>query len=195
MSERNIEHPVWDVYDQRRTVRLREKYFAARLCSLERQNFAMEVVIAVTATTSAIAALTFWNTTTGQLIWQTLLILSALVAIAKPIMKTADKIQRLDELLPQYRLIEHELYKIEVAVRQRGQFDNDLIDRFAKVLDRMDSIVVKPYEHSMSKRLKKRCEAEVASELPPARFYVPSTVPNVKGQTQAGTTATAATTA
>lgn len=182
MTERDLEHPVWDVYDQRRTVRLREKYFSARLCTLERQNFAMEVLVAITASTSAIAALTFWNTATGQVIWQTLLVLSALIAIAKPIMKTGDKIQRLDELLPQYRLIEHELYKIEVAVRQRGKFDGELIGRFAKVLDRMDSIVVKPYEHSMSKRLKKRCEEEIDSELPPARFYVPSEVSNVKGQ-------------
>lgn len=178
MTDRNLEHPVWDVYDQRRTVRLREKYFAARLCRLERQNFAMEVLVAITASTSAIAALTYWNTPTGQTIWQTFLVLSALVAIAKPIMKTTDKIQRLDELLPQYRLIEHELYKIEVAVRQRGSFDSELIDRFGKVLDRMDSIVVKPYEHSMSKRLKQRCEEEVGRELPSSRFYVPSEVQN-----------------
>jgi hypothetical protein len=174
MKQRNPEHPAWQVYDVRRTARLRQKYFSCRLNQLQRMSRAMEIVVAATASSSAVAALSLWNTTTGQHWWQGLLVISAVVAIAKPVMGLSQEIQRLDELLPEYRLIEHLLFKIQVRIQQRNAFDADLQEEFNGILDRMDSIVVKPYESGLRKGLRTKCELEVDSELPSEDFIIPT---------------------
>ncbi len=58
MAERDLEHPVWDADDRRPTVRLRDKYFSARLRMAEQHNFAMDAMVAVAEPASECRALT-----------------------------------------------------------------------------------------------------------------------------------------
>lgn len=46
-------HPVWNVYNEQRTARLNILYLQAKLKRLHRESFWMELVIAVSASTSA----------------------------------------------------------------------------------------------------------------------------------------------
>lgn len=170
---RDLEHPIWDVHDMRRTARLSVKYYCVRLVHLERKNFWMEVMLAITASGSAIAGLAFWNTELGVVAWQVLIVLSALLAVAKPLMKITDQIQRLESVVTGYRIVEHDLQKIEVAARQRKAYDEDLQNRFAAVLERMDALITKPSEYRTNGKLQRRCQEEVDRELPCERFYVP----------------------
>lgn len=170
---RDPEHPVWDVYDQLRTSRLNVKYYSCRVAALQRQNFWVEIILAATASGSAVAGLTLWNTPGGRPIWQMLLVGAAVLAVAKPLLQFTDRIQRLEELVGSYRLLEHELRKIEIAVRQRKQYDAELQERFASTLDKMNDIYSKKGEYKQYDKLRTRCEAEVAQELPSRRFFIP----------------------
>lgn len=171
---RDPNDPVWDVYDELRTALLNVKYYSCRTASLQRQNFWIELLIAATATGSAVAGFTFWATSVGKPIWQALMVVSALLAIAKPLLRLTERIQTFQELVGDYRGAEYDLRKIEVAIKQRGTFDKDLKERFSRALDRMAEAAVKSSgEYRVHKAMRERCEAEVLQELPTAHFFLP----------------------
>lgn len=165
--------PVWDVYDLYRTARLNVKYNTGRLYSLNRFNFWMEVILAVTVPSSAVAGLTLWETTIGKIIWSLLGILSSLLAIAKPLLGLTKRIQELEELCAGYRVLDHDLQKIVIGIHQRGAYDDELRRMFVNALDREGQLVSVSKETKEDTELKKRCEAEVLQELPVDSFFIP----------------------
>lgn len=165
---------VWDVYDQFRTARLSCKYYSARLAHYERVNFWIELVLAATASGSAIAALAFWYTASGRIIWTALTVLSAILAVAKPLLKLTERIQKLDELATGYSLLDHDYKKLEVKIRQARAFTPELRQRFDLLLDRADDLKQKEIvERSIDENLRRRCREAVSQELPTNRFFVP----------------------
>jgi hypothetical protein len=107
--------------------------------------------------------------------------LSALIAVAKPLLQITGKIQRLEELVGEYRLVEHELKRIEVAVKQQKSYGPDLQTRFDGVLEKMTSLYSKQGEYKVREKLLAKCEKEVAQELPSARFYIPKEEDDARG--------------
>jgi hypothetical protein len=105
---RNTGDPVRDVYDLYRNARLNVKYYSCRVSTLQGQNFGIELVLAATASASAIAGLAFWTSSSGKVIWQVLTMVSALLALAKPLLKLTDRIRALEELVGEYRATEYE---------------------------------------------------------------------------------------
>lgn len=97
-----IEHPVWGVYDLYRTARLNVKYYAARMHRLEQINFWMELFIAVTAPSSAITGLWFWDTQIGGILWKSLGMVAAVAAILKPLVLLSKKMKEYNEVLSGY---------------------------------------------------------------------------------------------
>lgn len=83
---KDVTSPVWDVYDAIRTSRLNAKGYGCRVSALERESFWIELT-AATATGSVIAGFAFWSTTAGKPIWEGLMVVSAILAIAKPLLK------------------------------------------------------------------------------------------------------------
>lgn len=171
--ERDPEHPIWDVHDLRRTARLSVKCFCARLRALERQNIWLEITIATSTSSSALAGFAFWRTSSGETAWQVLAVISAVLAVAKPFLKIPDKVKHLESLATGYRGVEHDLGKIEILARQRGAYDQELKDRFAAILERMNALVAGPQDYGVSNRLRRVCQDEVDRELPHDRFYIP----------------------
>jgi hypothetical protein len=170
----DVTHPVWDVYDQFRTARLSCKYYSARLATLERANFWIELVLAATASGSAIAALTFWQTEKGKLAWTALTVLSAIVAVIKPLLKLPDRMTKFEELATGYGLLDNDYRKLEVSIRQKRAFDTDAQQRFQLLLDRSDELRKKEIvERQTRPGLRQKCQAEVATELPTDHFFVP----------------------
>jgi hypothetical protein len=173
---RDKNHPVWDVYDLYRTARLNVKYYCGRLNKIQRLNFWMEFALAATASSSAIAGFTLWKTTIGGWVWQVLGVIAAILAIMKPLLNLSEKMRKLEEIVTGYRVLEHDLRKIEVAIRQRRIYDKELYEEFLEALDRMDNLVMKSVESSEDKILKKKCQDEVLIELPSRHFYIPERV-------------------
>src|SRR5258708_289729 len=104
----NSDNPVIDVYNQFRTARLNVKYLEAKLRNWRRQNFWMEFLIAVSASSSAATAW-FFQGDVGTWFWKILTGITALLAIAKPLLKLPEKIRRSEEMLGGYKTLDFDL--------------------------------------------------------------------------------------
>jgi uncharacterized membrane protein YgcG len=171
---RDLTHPVWDVYDEYRTARLNVKYYSGRVHWLSGVNVMMEFMIAAFASSSAVAGFTLWSSQTGKVAWQILAGIAATLAILKPLLRLTEKIKVLEEIIVGYRVLEHDLRTITVLIKQRRTYDEELRVRFAAALERMGALAAKSNENYVDRKLKRRCQAEVAKELPGSSFYVPT---------------------
>jgi len=92
MTVTREQNRVWGVDDLLRTARLNVKYYSARLAFFQRCNFLLELVLAITAPSSAVAGLWFWKTSTGEFAWTTLGVVAALAAVLKPLLQLDKKV-------------------------------------------------------------------------------------------------------
>ncbi|NQS90561.1 hypothetical protein HQ584_12325 [Patescibacteria group bacterium] len=166
-------HPAWNVYDLYRTARLNVKYYSARLTYLERLNFVMELILLISAPSSAVAGLFFWDTPIGSKIWKILGIIAAVVAVSKPLLKLTEKIKQFEETITGYQILEHDLSVIKISIEEKQSYDKSLQKEFKKALERKRVLVTKCPEHREYKKLKNRCTLEVSQELPVDIFFIP----------------------
>lgn len=167
------DHPVWAVYDKLRSARLNVKYYGSRLHQFERLNLTIEYILLATAPSSAIAALWFWNTEIGKPIWQSIGVIAAVAAVAKPPLNLTKRIKDYEAILSGYRTLEYDLLEIKTLVEQRKKYDQALQSELKKALQREKTLVAKTPETRENKKLKRECEEEVLRELPADRFFIP----------------------
>lgn len=172
-NSRDRDHPVWDVYNQYRTARLNVKCYLSKLRSIQRENFVIEVILAVTLPTSAIAGIWYWETEIGKDIWQYLLILSAILAALKPFLKFMDKIQKLEESVSGYRSLEHDLEKLTILIKQDEQYTEKHKLKLYEAMDKKGVLVQNEPKSEIDKKLIKQCRIKVSNELPSKSFYLP----------------------
>lgn len=171
----NENHPVWGVYDLYRSAKLNVRYYSARLHRIESTNIGMELVIAACAPSSAIAALWFWDTPFGALVWKLLGVIAAIAAVAKPIMMLPKKMKAYNEVLAGYRALEHDLYEIKEIISQNQKYDREQQMDFKKALKRKGVLAAKDPETKKDKKLISKLASEIKKELPVTAFYVPLT--------------------
>ena len=165
-------HPVWDVYDELRTARLNVKYYGCLLANLQTQNTAFEISLAVTAS-SSVAGLWFWGTSAGTEVWKSLTAITALLAVAQPFLKFSDKIRSHEEVLTGYRTLEHDLLALKIDIKQQGAYTELHKTKLAEALERKGALVAKTPRPKVSKRLSRKCRAEIDAELPVTQFFIP----------------------
>jgi len=173
-------HPVWTVYDRLRTARLNVKYYSRRLQTVERWNFAIEVVLAITAPSSAVAGLWFWNSDVGKQIWQDLGIVAALVCVLKPLLNFGKRIKDYESVLSGYRVLEYDLMEIKSNIEQEQKYDSRQQSEFKKLLQREKALAGKAPETRENRKVKRICQQEVLRELPPKHFYIPEETNHVR---------------
>lgn len=166
-------HPVWNVYDLYRTARLNVKYYKARLICLERLNFVTELILSISAPSSAITGLLFWDTQIGSEIWKILGIIAAFLAILRPLLKLTKKIKQFEEIITGYQALDHDLSVIKVSIEEKHNYDKSLQKDFKKALDRKKVLITKCPEQREYKKLINRCTLEVNQELPVDIFFIP----------------------
>ncbi|WP_211217187.1 hypothetical protein, partial [Psychromonas hadalis] len=164
-------HPVWDVYDQLRTSRLNEKYYGKRLQKYEQINFFSEIVLAVTS--SAVAGFAFWNNDYGSHVWKGLLILSALIAISKPLLNLTRKIRLYEELLAGYRLLSHDFKDLKIDITQQQDYTVAHQKKFKKIIEKQKTLATKSPERTENIAVKSECMKQVLNEYPTEMFYIP----------------------
>ena len=167
-------HPVWAVYDKLRTASLNVKYYSRRLVNLERQNFCIELFLMATAPSSAIAGLWFWQTETGKETWLVLGVVTAVLAVVKPLLGLTKRIRDLEGVLSDYRMLEYDLRELKSLIEQRQKYDAALQADFKRVGQRERSLVERTPESREVMRVKVLCEAEILKEYPIERFFVPA---------------------
>jgi hypothetical protein len=175
---RDKNHPVWDVYDLHRTVRLNIKYFSFKLTRLKKINFWMEFILALTAS-SAIVTFKLWKTDTGSLLWQILSATSALLAILKPLLNITEKIRKIEGITTSFRILDIDLKEIEISIRQRNNFDTDAAKQFSILFKRLKELTEKHIDGTENLKLKRKFQAEVIKELPASSFFIPNNKNNI----------------
>jgi len=135
----------------------------------------MEFILAATASTSAIAMLSYWSTALGKPIWQAATITAALAGVVKPLLKLPDKIKNIEEIATGFKVLEYDLQKLIVRIHQRRAFSTDdaLCKDFSAIVDRQEALFTRSAENKIYKKLKQQCERETMQELPVERFYIP----------------------
>jgi hypothetical protein len=166
-------HPVWDVYDEYRTTLFHVKQHRLRIDHLKRFKRWTDIALAVFTPSSAITSFLFWQSTYGKLSWNILISCAAVMAIAKPLLKTDEEIQQLIRSLGGYTMLLHELDDLRIKIRQEGSFNESVKNEFARIR----SNKAKWYRYTtlitLSKRQKDRLFNEVLTEAPVNRFFVP----------------------
>lgn len=168
-------HPVWEVYDELRTARMNVEYYMSRRDSMKRLNNVIEYFLAATASGSAIAAFSVWQTTEGEIVWGVLTVASAVLAVYKPIARLTQKIGRVDRVLPQYYELEHELKVLASDIRYEGTYSRDHRNRFKLVMERKKDLMRAHPLLSSRRRLKNRCRKAARAAYPSTSFFVPPT--------------------
>lgn len=167
------DHPVWSVYDKLRTASLNVNYYSRRLQTLERLNFGIELLLAATAPSSAIAALWFWNNEYGQIAWKYLAVVAAVAAVVKPLLNLTKRIKAYEGILSGYRTLEYDLREIRSMIEQKKKYDQPLQAEFRRALQREKTLVAQNPETRECARVKRKCEQEVIDQFPPDSFFVP----------------------
>lgn len=169
----NNHHPVWIVYDLYKTARLNVKYHAARLSQVERYNFAIELLIAITAPTSAITGLWLLKTDAGQELWKYIAALAAIAAVLKPLFRLPQRIKTLEQTLSGYRALEYDVEQIVNRIKSEGVYSKSCKSMLDEAQKKKKALVVNPAENNQNKKLIERLYLEVNSELPMESFFVP----------------------
>jgi hypothetical protein len=167
------DHPVWTLYNELRTICLNVKYYERRLDSIERLNFWMDIALAISAPSSAIAKLDLWHTEVGNFFWIGMGIIAAVVSVIKPFLSLPKKIKEYEGLVSGYRMLYFDLREIKTLVEQYKRFDEKMQSDFQKALQREKTLIGKCTEVREKKNIKRICTAEVQKEYPPESFYVP----------------------
>ena len=174
-KRRNLKHPVWEVYDDYRTAIMNVKIQKAELKRLRRLNFWIEIPLAISAS-SSVAGLWFWGTVGGGYALKLLGLITAFLAVLKPLLKLPEKIQQRGEMLADFTALESDLEKLKKVISQVKKYDNKLRQQYFKVLDKKGLMKgkytgIKSLDNN--KQIKMFCAQEVTKEHPASSFYIP----------------------
>jgi hypothetical protein len=92
----------YQIYDELKRALLNKKYYGMRLETFRSRNIVMEWMILAGASGSGLAGLAVWGTPYGKPVWGAITAVSALLALAKPLLKMSDKIATYAKLYGDY---------------------------------------------------------------------------------------------
>ncbi|MDD5064572.1 MAG: hypothetical protein PHQ35_07445 [Phycisphaerae bacterium] len=168
------DYPVWEVYDLYRDCRLNTKYWSKKLIRSHRFNLAFEYLIMVTAPGSAVAGLFFWQTSPGAVIWKVLIAITALLSIAKPLLKLSDRVANLQGIVTQYRSLDHQLEQLSNDIRRDECYSVAMVSTFKNIARQEEKVSVSEPIEDIDSKLQKACFDQVNRELPEENFYIPT---------------------
>lgn len=167
-------HPVWEVYDLQRTCRFNVKYWTTKLAGLESRDFWLELSLAITAPGSAITGFLLWKTKPWDTVWAALTAITALLGIAKPLLKFSKKVDKLQASVIGYRSIDSQLEELANDIRREDNYSDASVRTF-KALERQyqkldDAEPVAP----LDEKLREKCFEQVKLELPDSNYHIPA---------------------
>jgi len=173
---RNLQHPVWNVYDQLRTSRLNILYYSAKLKFAERLQLIMQLILAAAVPSSAVAGFKIWDFWLGQYAWEIFVSLSSFIAFIQPFIGLQKKIKKLDELVVGYKILYFDLIDIKHKIENDQKYATTHKKVFKAALDRRKKLEIKETGLWENNSLRKKCQEIVKNELPAKYFYIPEEV-------------------
>lgn len=164
---------VRDLYDSFRSAKFNFYYWGARLDAVRKRNLGIEIAIAVAAPGSAVATLTLWSHSWGKTIWAIVALIAAFLAVVKPILGLARRIETYQQVATSYRSLAIDLQEIVQGVRQRGLFDESLQHDFDIALKKLGRLTDNEPVESINEKLRRQMYDKVNREWPKDSFFVP----------------------
>jgi len=152
-----------------RTAQLNQKYYRCRLNDERRLSFWLDLAIAFTSS-GAVAGWTIWKLGPGAFVWQIAGAVTTLLAIARPLLKLPERVERLTELATGYSTIAFDLSLHANRARVKGGFSDDEWATIEGIIERNRDLNIKD-EHPPRERLHRRCYTEVNRESPVAQLW------------------------
>lgn len=184
MSEQDIAL-LKSVYEMLKIARLSSMYYERRLWTANLVHFTFEIMIAVGATTSGVAAWALWQNKIYASVWAVIAGASTLFAILKPILAPAKWIELCTRQHQGWFALYFALDKLRILIRQDAAFTRETRRRVETLYDRLAAISLDD-EKCPSERLIKQLEPKVAAAIPDGSLWLPNTNPpqidNVKSQ-------------
>jgi hypothetical protein len=167
------DHPIYDVYDFQRTVCLNIKYYGRRLRRIERLNFWIEVVIAITAPGSALAGLWFADTEVGKSVWMLLTAIATTLAVVKPFLKFPSNVKRYEQVLSGYRALMSDVEELVHQIKIDKEYTKASRKTFEAARRKKSALAQNDPEPAPSQKIIEICMDEVNKQIPPESLYIP----------------------
>jgi hypothetical protein len=102
-----------------------------------------------------------------------LAVLSAVLAVLKPLLKFSESIRRLQGLIISYENIDHDMETLAGEIRNEGKYDTELRRQFVKLHQKEKELISMDVLEEPSPRLLEGLMARVIEEFPKDRFFIP----------------------
>ncbi len=175
MSEevRNLNHPVWNIYDQLKTARLNVLYYEKKLQCSEFLLTSFQIILAAAVPSSAIAGFKIWDFWLGEYAWEIFVSFASLIAFIQPFLGLPKKTKKFSELVDGYKILYYDLQDIKQKIEEDQSYNNQHKKLFKAAKERRKKLEVKETGIKLNNRLRKKCQAKVKKELPGKNFYLP----------------------
>lgn len=170
---RDLQHPVWAVYDLLRTTRLNVKYYTHKLRNAEKQNMIVQIILASAVPSSAIAGFEIWDFGLGKHTWKYFTVFAAIVAFIQPFLGLTEKVKTLSAIIANYTNLLSEVESIKVSIETNKKYSNYDKRKFALLIKKRAKIEALEHVFDVDKKLQKQYRIEVQKQLPSKYFYVP----------------------
>ncbi len=148
-------------------------YYGHKLSFWKTINTIVQICLIISAPSSAIAGLFFWQFPMGKCIWQILLSFTAIIAVLHPVFKISEHNQDYEKTLQGYRIVGHQLDKIQMLITQ----DRCYSEKHRTLLEVANEMIGKLKENDpdseVNDKIRKICQNKVEEELPVESFYIP----------------------
>jgi len=133
---RNMNHPVWNIYDLLRTARLNVLYYEDKLHSTERTIMIMQITLAAAVPSSAIAGFKLWDFWLGEYAWEIFVSFSSFVAFIQPFLGLPKKSKKYSELVDGYKILYYDLQDIKQKIEEDKNYNSQHKKLFKAAKDR-----------------------------------------------------------
>lgn len=171
--ERDLTHPVWNVYDTLKTARLNILYYEEKLKKTERMLLGIQIILAATVPSSAISGFKIWDFGLGQYAWEILVAFSSFVAFLQPFLGLPKKVKTYSELVDGYKVLYFDLVELKQKVEDDQAYSSPHKKLLKAARDRRKKLEVRETGIPLDKRLRKKCQEAVKLELPAKIFFIP----------------------
>ena len=166
-----MSHPVWEVYNEYRTMWLNAKYYSIQLQRSIKWNRLTEGLVALFSS-SAIVSWIF--TSWGLITWKILGSLAATITIYRfYFQKPYDNIVKFERMTTFYKGIEFQLETLCRKIKELRNYDASLLKDFEEIVVRRQTFAQTDGDLGRDEKLLKKLQEEVKRELPVETFYVP----------------------
>ena len=158
------------IYDDYRKAAMNKKYYGYRLASVQKYSVVMEVLIAITASSSGISGWILWQSEPGKVLWACVAGVASICAVIKSASRTTKKIEDFSKLHEGHMKVFNDFDSIIKEVEISKTFNDVVQKKYNEVRKNFGELVDEP---KANKKLLEKAYLEVLEEIPVSRLWMP----------------------